>query len=94
MTGMSIEPNFTLIVYNQVANHITKKGKHRVQMLPDILELIILLLAGNAALSSTILIDLQNQLNYLKKCCDSLALTVSSSFQRWWIFSKAREMVF
>ena len=37
MTRICIEPNFILYFINLVAKYTRENGKHRVQMLPDIL---------------------------------------------------------
>ena len=51
-----------------VTLHVQSSGKHKVQMLPGLMELFILLFAHDEALLATTPSKRQNQLNCLRDC--------------------------
>ena len=73
---------------NQLAHDIEEKGKHGVQLLPDVVELLILLFADDIALLSTTASGLQNQLNILQTCCNNMKLSVNNDKTKVMVFRK------
>lgn len=73
---------------NEIANHINECGVHGVQLLPNLLELFILLFADDIALISTTPGGLQAQLDSLKVCCDRLELNVNKDKTKIMVFRK------
>ena len=67
---------FSLFI-NELASEIINKGKHGVQLIPDLLELLILMFADDVILLSDSITGLQNQLNVLCDTALSLGLTVN-----------------
>ena len=55
---------FSLFIH-EIAQDITNNGKHGAQLLPDLVEIFILLFADDVALISDTPSGLQNQLNIL-----------------------------
>lgn len=52
-------------------NNIIQSGKHGVQLHPDLVQMILLLFAGDIVLLSDTAIGLQNQLNVLSKSAET-----------------------
>ena len=77
-----------IIIINQLANHINDSGKQGVQLLPGLLELVVLLFADDTVLLSTTPSGLQHQLNCLKTCCDNLKLEVNKEKTKIMVFRK------
>ena len=67
---------FSLFI-SEIADDIIRKGKHGVQLLPDFLEIFILLFADDVALFSDTPRGLQNQLDNLMHSADAMDLTVN-----------------
>ena len=67
---------FSLLI-NELARDIIKNGRHGIQLLPDILELFILLFADDIVLLSDTTVGLQNQLDVLARNCARLDLHVN-----------------
>lgn len=67
---------FSLFI-NELAMDIIKYGRHGVQLLPDLVELFILLFADDIVLLSDTIVGLQNQLNVLARNCAELDLHVN-----------------
>ena len=66
--GCVLSPTLFSLFINQLANHVTEKGRHGIQLKPGVMELFILLVADDAALLSTTPAGFQNQLDCLKTC--------------------------
>ena len=66
---------FSLFI-NELARDIIKNGRHGIQLLPDMLELFILLFADDFVLLSDTIVGLQNQLDVLARNCARLDLHV------------------
>jgi hypothetical protein len=86
--GCVLSPTLFSLFINQLANYISENGVHGVQLLPNLLELFILLFADDVALISTTPGGLQAQLNSLKLCCDKLKLTVNKDKTKVMVFRK------
>ena len=56
---------------------MSKTGKHGIQLIPDTIEIFLLLFADDVILLSNTIIGLQNQLDSLKREADRLYLTVN-----------------
>jgi hypothetical protein len=86
--GCVLSPSLFLVFINQLASHMKDKGKHGVQLFPDIMELLMLLFADDVVLLSTTPGGLQNQLNVLKTCCDNMSLTINIDKTKVMVFRK------
>eukprot|EP00745_Piridium_sociabile_P024691 TRINITY_DN39152_c0_g3_i6.p1 TRINITY_DN39152_c0_g3~~TRINITY_DN39152_c0_g3_i6.p1 ORF type:complete len:696 (-),score=54.33 TRINITY_DN39152_c0_g3_i6:199-2037(-) len=86
--GCVLSPTLFSLFINQLADHVEQKGKHGVQLLPDIMELFILLFADDLALLSTTPCGLQNQLNTLQESCDKMELNVNIEKTKVMVFRK------
>ena len=86
--GCVLSPTLFSLFINQLANHISVEGRHGIQLLPDLLELFILLFADDVALLSMTPIGLQNQLDCLKNCCDEMKLCVNTEKTKIMVFRK------
>ena len=73
---MCTEPNFDFLFINQLTNYIIEKNRHRIQLIPGVMELFILSFADDVALLSTTS-GLQNQLDCLKTSCDQMKREVN-----------------
>ena len=67
---------FSLFI-DELARDIIKNGRHGIQLLPDMLELFILLFADDIVLLSDTIVGLQNQLDVLARNCARLGLHVN-----------------
>jgi hypothetical protein len=67
---------FSLFI-NELTKAILEKGRHGVQLLPDIVQILILLFADDVALLSDSVIGLQTQLNILYDTAKRLGLVVN-----------------
>ena len=74
--GEITSPLLLLLFINELARDIIENGRHGTQLLPDMLEMFILLFADNIALLSDTIVGLQNQLDVLARNCARLV---------WWI---------
>jgi hypothetical protein len=83
-----MSPTLFSLFINQLANHVNETGVHGVQLLPNLLELFILLFADDVALISTTPRGLQAQLNSLKIVCDRLKLNVNKDKTKIMVFRK------
>ena len=86
--GCVLSPTLFSLFINQLANQVNDLGEHGIQMLPNILELFLLLFADDIALISNSPGGLQSQLNILKNCCDRLMLTVNKTKTKIMVFRK------
>ena len=97
-----------LLFINELARDIIKNGRHGIQLLPDMLELFILLFADDIVLLSDTIVGLQNQLDVLARNGGRLDLHVNldkkknivifrnggyCDFQKWGIHCQERKMV-
>ena len=67
---------FSLFI-NELASEIISKGKHGVQLIPDLFEILILMFADDVVLISDSITGLQKQLNVLYETALSLGLVVN-----------------
>ena len=67
---------FSLFI-NELANEIMQRGRHRIQLIPDLIEIFILLFADDVILVSDTVCGLQNQLNVLFDTANRLSLFVN-----------------
>lgn len=86
--GCVLSPSLFSLFINQLANQISEAGRHGIQLLPGLMELFLLLFADDVALLSTTIFGLQNQLNSLKLCCESLKLNVNKDKTKVMVFRK------
>ena len=86
--GCVMSPTLFSLFINQLANHINSSGVHGAQILPNLLELFIVLFADDVALIATTPRGLQAQLNILKNCCNNLKLTVNIDKTKIVVFRK------
>jgi hypothetical protein len=86
--GCVLSPALFSLFINQVANYVSEHGVHGIQLLPNLLELFILLFADDVALLSTTPGGLQTQLNLLKECCDRLNMYVNEDKSKIMVFRK------
>ena len=86
--GCILSPTLFSLFINQLSDHLENNGRHGISLMPDILELFILLFADDVALLSTTPVGLQNQLNCLKVCCENMALNVNRDKTKVMVFRK------
>lgn len=86
--GCVMSPTLFSMFINQLATHINDAGVHGVQLLPNLMELFILLFADDVALLSTTPGGLQCQLNTLSTCCRRLKLSVNMGKTKIMVFRK------
>ena len=67
---------FSLFI-NELAMEIIQKGKHGIQIIPDLLEILILMFADDMILLSDTVTGLQNQLKILHSSASKLGLIVN-----------------
>ena len=65
------------VFINDSANEIMQRGRHGIQLIPDLIEIFNLLFADNVILVSDTECGLQNQLNVLSDTANRLSLFVS-----------------
>ena len=75
--GEVCSPALFSILINELADEISSKGRHGIQMLPDIVQIFILMFADDIILLSDTVCGLQNQLNSLQRCAQLLDFTVN-----------------
>ena len=86
--GCVLSPTLFSLFINQLANDLDIHGIHGVNILPNVIELFILLFADDVALLSSTPRGLQAQLNILKECCDRLKMTVNKDKTKIMVFRK------
>jgi len=86
--GCVLSPTLFSLFINQLANHVTAKGKHGIQLVPGVMELFILLFAVGVALLSTTPTGLQNQLDCLKTCRQEMKMEVNKDKTKIMVFRK------
>ena len=67
---------FSLFI-NELAREIVQRGRHGIQLIPDLIEIFILLFADDVILMSDSVCGLQNQLNILYETANRLGLVVN-----------------
>ena len=86
--GCVLSPTIFSLVINQLANCITDTGRHGIQLLSGLVELIILFFVDDVALLATTPYGLQSQPNSLKACCDRLHMEVNRDKTKVMVFRK------
>jgi hypothetical protein len=86
--GCVLSPTLFSLFINQLANDMCERGKHGIQLLPDIMEIFILLFADDVVLLSATPSGLQHQLNILQSCCDKMKLSVNIDKTKVMVFRK------
>lgn len=86
--GCILSPLIFSLLITEVADEVTKKGKHGFQFLPGLQEIFLLLFADDICLLSTTPVGLQNQIDNLEKASSSLGLSVNLSKTKIMIFRK------
>jgi hypothetical protein len=86
--GCMMSPLIFSLLINDVAEKVSKNGKHGVQFLPGLQEIFLLLFADDICLISTTPAGLQNQINNLEKASEALGLTVNLNKTKVMIFRK------
>ena len=72
--GEVLSPALFSLLINELANEIVRYGRHGVQILPDILQIFILMFADDIILMSDSVCGLQNQLNVLHDTAKDIGL--------------------
>jgi len=86
--GCLLSPLIFSLLITDVADKVTKNGKHGFQFLPGLQEIFLLLFADDICLISTTPAGLQNQINNLEKASDALGLVVNLSKTKVMVFRK------
>ena len=68
--GCVASPTLFSIIINEIAIHVQEGGKHGMQLLPGLVELLILLFADDVILMSVSQPGLQKQLDCLQEACE------------------------
>ena len=85
--GCMLSPLIFSLLITEVADDVTKKGKHGFQFLPGLQEIFLLLFADDIVLFSTSS-GLQNQLNNLERASKKLGLSVNLKKTKVMVFRK------
>lgn len=106
--GCKCSPALFAIVVHQVAIEVIKKGKHGIQLMPDVTTLFLLMFADDIVLMSDTVVGLQNQLDSLTEAASKVGLNVNhskskvvvfrmgghlSAHEKWFIERKSLEVV-
>ena len=75
--GENLSPVLFSLFIEELANDIRTHGKHGIQLVPDIVEVLILLFADDVILASDTVQGLQNQLNVLYNTAHNLGLVIN-----------------
>jgi hypothetical protein len=75
--GESCSPILFSIFINELADEITRCGKHGITLAPSIVKILILLFADDVVLMSHTVVGLQRQLNILNNTANRLGLSVN-----------------
>ena len=75
--GEICSPALFSLFIDELANEIMQRGKHGIQVIPDLVEIVILLFADDGILVSDTVCGLQNQLNVLFNTANHLGLVVN-----------------
>ena len=65
--GCLLSPIMFSLFINELAVEIIRAGKHGIQLIPDAIEIFVMLFADYVILLSNTIVGLQNQLDHLKK---------------------------
>ena len=86
--GCLLSPLIFSLLISEVAEYVRKNGKHGIQLLQSLEEILLLLFADDIVLVSSTPSGLQNQINNLEKASNSLGLTVNLDKTKVMIFRK------
>lgn len=86
--GCMLFPLIFSLLITEVADNVTKKGKHGFQFFPGLREFFLLLFADDICLFSTTPIGLQNQINNLAETSKLLGLKVNLNKTKVMVFRK------
>ena len=78
---------FTFLI-NQLALEITQNGMHNVQLLPDVVQILIMLFADDVLLASYCVTVLQRQIDVLKHVADIFSVAVNMGKTKIILFRK------
>ena len=81
-------PTLFSIIINELATEVSENGKHGVQLLPGLIDFVILLFADDLALLSPSPTGLQTQLDCLQRVCLDLGLIVNTDKSKVMVFRK------
>ena len=84
--GCVLSPTLFTIIINKVALRVNEMGRHGVQLVPGLLELLILLFADDIALISCTASGLQTQLDILFELCKELSLIINTEKSKIIVF--------
>jgi len=84
--GCVLSPTLFSVIINEVAVRVSIQGRHGVQLVPGMIELLIMLFADDIALLSCSPIGLQNQLNLLHNMCQELDLNINTDKTKVMVF--------
>ena len=84
--GCKCSPILFSYVVGEIAKEVARKGKHGIQLLPDIATVYLLLFADDVVLLSDTPVGLQNQLDNLKSSSESMGLNINMSKSKVMVF--------
>jgi len=84
--GCKCSPILFSYVVGEIAKEVAGKGKHGIQLLPDIATVYLLLFADDVVLLSDTPVGLQNQLDNLKSSSESMGLNINMSKSKVMVF--------
>ena len=73
--GCVLSPTLFSFFINELALYVAKNGLYGVQLTPDIIQILIMLFAGDVILASYCVKGLQIQINLLKQYADNFSMT-------------------
>lgn len=86
--GCCLSPILFSIFINEIASSVDGRGRHGIQLLPDLVELFILLFADDIVLLSDTARGLQNQIDILHEACTKLFLNINKDKTKVMVFRK------
>lgn len=86
--GCVLSPSLFSFFINELAYEISKNGKFGIQLMPDVVEIMILLFADDVVLTSYCAKGLQTQINLLKQYADKFLMSVNLSKTKIIVFRK------
>ena len=92
--GANESPFLFSLYIDTVAEYIRRKGKHGIQMMPNMTEVFLLLFADDVVLLSTTPTGLQNQLNNLDHISKALDLKVNTDKTKVMVFRRGGHLAF
>ncbi|RUM93601.1 MAG: hypothetical protein DSZ28_07615 [Thiothrix sp.] len=84
--GCNLSPTLFLYLVNEITKEIVQKGKHGVQLMPDLTELFLLLFADDIVLIGDTVVGLQNQLNTLVQKAEECGLYINQDKSKVMVF--------